>query len=430
MKVLVLGGGGREHAIAWRLASDPVVSRVFCAPGNAGIAQVASTVALDPGSPRDVVAFVEEHQIDLTVIGPELPLTRGVADVLAARRCLVFGPTKAAAEIESSKVFAKEFMSRHGVPTADYAICSNADEAARALESGRFGFPVVLKADGLAAGKGVIVAEDRAAARLAVETIMVARQFGAAGDRLLVEQCLEGSEVSVFAISDGTRAIHFGSAQDHKRAFDGDRGPNTGGMGAFAPSPLLDAALRARIDGEIIQPTIDGLREEGRPFRGFLYAGLMLTVDGPKVLEFNARLGDPESQVVLPLLAGEFAPVLREAAAGELNRSDCRFSADVAVGVVLASGGYPDRYQTGKPISGLESASAEPGALVFHAGTAIADSRIVTSGGRVLTVVGSGTDYPTAMERAYAAAGRISFEGMYCRRDIGRKAVAREVDSR
>jgi phosphoribosylamine--glycine ligase len=422
MNILVLGGGGREHALTWRLACDAGVSRIFCAPGNAGIAQVAVTVPLDPANPADVLAFVEEHDIALTVVGPELPLTRGVVDLLSARGRLAFGPTRAAAEIESSKVFAKEFMVRHRVPTADCEVCSSADAARRVVASGRFGFPLVVKADGLAAGKGVIIAEDRTVAFGAIDAIMVGRQFGEAGERVLIEECLAGPEVSFFVVSDGVRGLSFCSAQDHKRAYDDDRGPNTGGMGAFAPSPLVDAALAARIIDEVVTPTIDGMRAEGRPFRGFLYVGLMLTSGGPKVLEFNARLGDPEAQVLLPLLAEDLMPLLHDAAAGTLSRSSAVFASGATVGVVLASGGYPDRYETRKPIAGLDEAAAAPGVLVFHAGTAIQGDQVVTSGGRVLTIVGRGPDYGSAIARAYEAVGRIAFEGMHWRRDIGAKA--------
>lgn len=425
MNVLVLGGGGREHALAWRLASDGGVSRVFCAPGNAGTTLVATNVALDPGCPADVLAFVEEHDIALTVVGPELPLTRGVVDLLSARGRLVFGPTKAAAEIESSKVFAKRFMQRHRVPTASCEICSSAEEARAVVASGRFSFPLVVKADGLAAGKGVIVADDRPAALGAIDAMMVARQFGQAGDRILIEEYLTGPEVSFFVVSDGVRGLSFHSAQDHKRAYDGDHGPNTGGMGAFAPSPLVDAAMAARITDEVVAPTIAGMRAEGRLFRGFLYAGLMLTVDGPKVLEFNARLGDPEAQVVLPMLAEDLLPLVHDAAAGTLGRSSARFVTGATVGVVLASGGYPDRYDIQKPIAGLDEASSDPGVLVFHAGTAKRGDQVVTAGGRVLTVVGRGPDYASAMARAYQAVGRISFEGMHFRTDIGQKAILR-----
>jgi phosphoribosylamine--glycine ligase len=423
MNVLVLGGGGREHALVWRLASDGSVSNLYCAPGNAGIARLATTVPLDPASPADVLAFVEEHDIGLTVVGPELPLTRGVVDLLGAHGRPILGPTKAAAEIESSKVFAKEFMQRHRVPTAACEICSSAEDARRVVASGRFSFPLVLKADGLAAGKGVIIADDAGAALRTIDTMMVARHFGQAGDRILIEQHLQGPEVSFFVLSDGARAISFHSAQDHKRAYDDDRGPNTGGMGAFAPSPLVDAPMAARITDEVIAPTIEGMRAEGRPFCGFLYAGLMLTADGPKVLEFNARMGDPEAQVVLPMLGEDLLPLLRDAAAGTLGRSSSRFSAGAVVGVVLASGGYPDRYETGKPITGLDEATSEPDVVVFHAGTATRGDQVVTAGGRVLTIVGRGSDYASAMARAYQGVSRISFEGMHYRKDIGAKAL-------
>ncbi len=423
MNVLVLGGGGREHALAWRLARDAGVSQVFCAPGNAGIADVARTVPLDLADPRQVLDCVEDHDIGLTIVGPELPLTRGVADLLGARGHLVFGPTRAAAEIESSKVFAKEFMQRHHVPTAACEVCESADEARRAVASGRFSFPVVVKADGLAAGKGVVIADDGESAGRAIDAMMVGRQFGAAGDRVLIEEHLQGPEVSLFVVSDGVRSIAFGSAQDHKRVFDHDCGANTGGMGAFAPSPLVDDATASRIADQVIAPTIEGLREEGRPFRGFLYAGLMLTADGPKVLEFNARLGDPEAQVVLPLLDQELMPLLRDAAAGSLAASSARFSGDVAVGVVIASGGYPDKYETGKPIAGVEEAAQQPDVLLFHAGTARREQRLVTAGGRVLTVVGRAANYTAAMSRAYGAIGAIAFDRMHYRHDIGTKAV-------
>ncbi|MGE5360228.1 MAG: phosphoribosylamine--glycine ligase, partial [Bacteroidales bacterium] len=320
-------------------------------------------------------------------------------------------------------VFAKQFMRRHRVPTADCEICEDAETARRVVRSGRFGFPLVVKADGLAAGKGVIIAPDAATALSAIDDVMVARQFGDAGDRLLLEECLQGPEVSVFVLADGTGATAFHTAQDHKRALDDDRGPNTGGMGAFAPSPLVDRALADRIRDEVIAPTIAGMRVEGRPFCGFLYAGLMLTPDGPKVLEFNARLGDPEAQVVLPMLDEDLAPLLLDAAAGQLNRSSCRFLDGARVGVVVASAGYPGDYAKGKVITGLDAATTDAGALVFHSGTTTRDGAVVTAGGRVLTVVGAGSDYRTAMSRAYDGVKKISFEGMRYRTDIGRKAI-------
>lgn len=423
MKLLVIGSGAREHALAWKLAREAGVSEVICAPGNAGMAEVARVLPLDTSDPEAVFALAAREQVDLTVIGPELPLTHGVADLFAARGRLLLGPTRLAAELESSKAFAKDFMARHGVPTADYQVCDTVDAAIALLGTGRFGYPVVIKADGLAAGKGVVVAADPVSATLAVRSMMVDRRFGPAGARVVIEECMRGPEVSVFALTDGRSAILLPTAQDHKRAYDGDQGPNTGGMGAFAPSPLVDDPLLDRIRDTIVLPTIEGMRAEGREFRGFLYAGLMLTDAGPKVVEFNVRLGDPEAQVVLPMVASDLAPLFRDAAAGRLGETSCRVREWPRVGVVLASGGYPDSYETGKAITGLAHAASVPGVLVFHAGTTRRGDTVSTSGGRVLTVVGEGQDYRQAISRAYEAAGRIAFEGRFMRSDIGKKAV-------
>jgi phosphoribosylamine---glycine ligase len=421
MRILVIGSGAREHALAWRLAQDPSVETVVCAPGNAGIGEVARLVPVDVVDPEALFALAEREQLDLTVVGPEVPLTRGVADLFSARGRLLLGPSRLAAELESSKAFAKDFMARHHVPTARYRVCDS--PAAATAAAREFGHPVVVKADGLAAGKGVVVAADELQAGAAIQNMMVDRRFGAAGSRVVIEECMQGPEVSVFALTDGRRAVLLPTAQDHKRAFDDDQGPNTGGMGAFAPSPLVDEALLDRIRASIIQPVIDGLRSEGREFRGFLYAGLMLTAEGPKVVEFNVRMGDPEAQVVLPLIDGAFAHLLRDAAAGQLGQSACEVSGRARVGVVVASAGYPEKYETGRVISGLGAAASVTGALVFHAGTARRDNEIVTAGGRVLTVVGEGRDHREAMSRAYEAAARISFEGAFMRKDIGMKAI-------
>jgi phosphoribosylamine--glycine ligase len=424
MKILVIGAGAREHALVWTLAREAGVSEVACAPGNAGIADIARTVPLDSADPAAVLALAEEMGADLTIVGPELPLTRGVADLFAARGRRLLGPTRAAAELESSKAFAKQFMAKYRVPTAGYRVCEAPEIALGVLAGGQFGYPVVLKADGLAAGKGVVIAGDPVSASRAVQAMMVDRRFGEAGSRIVIEEYMEGREVSVFAVTDGGSAVLLPTAQDHKRAFDGDQGPNTGGMGAFAPSPLVDEVLLDRIRDTIIQPTIDGMRAEGREFRGFLYAGLMLTADGPKVVEFNVRLGDPEAQVVLPMLDGPLGPLLRDAADGRLGgQTSCPVKEWPRVGVVLASAGYPDKYETGKPISGLGSAASVPGVTVFHAGTARRGDTVTTAGGRVLTVVAEGRDYRQAISRAYEAAGRISFDGMFMRKDIGKKAV-------
>ncbi len=420
--MLVIGSGGREHALARALANDSTVS-VTCAPGNAGIARDVSVVPIDAGDVDALLALTNREQFDLTVVGPELPLERGVVDRFQSAGHRIFGPTRAAARLECSKAFAKAFMSRYGIPTARYRVCETAHEAFDALARGELGLPVVVKADGLAAGKGVVVAVTRQEAEAAVRAAMHHHQFGAAGDRIVLEECLSGPEVSVFALCDGTTAIPLGSAQDHKRVFDDDRGPNTGGMGAFAPSPVMDTELDARVTREIIQPVLRGMREEGHPYCGFLYAGLMLTCDGPKVIEFNVRFGDPEAQVVLPRVRSNLLALLTAAADGHVGRASVEFESGVAVGVVLASAGYPGSVQSGVPIDGLEAASAMPGVDVFHAGTAARNGQIVTAGGRVLTVVARGAGFADAIARAYEGVSKISFEGMQYRRDIGKKAL-------
>jgi phosphoribosylamine--glycine ligase len=423
MRVLVLGSGAREHALVARLACERDVGEIVVAPGNPGIAHLARTVPIDLADPEAARALAEREQIDFTLVGPELPLSLGIADRFADDGRLLFGPTAAAARLESSKAFAKAFMERHHIPTAKFRICNSRDEALESVRRGDLGFPVVLKADGLAAGKGVVIADDRAAAEQAIGEAMLERKFGAAGDRMVIEECLTGPEVSFFAICDGVRALPIGTAQDHKRVFDEDRGPNTGGMGAFAPSPLIDRALEARIMREIVDPVIAGMTAEGHPFRGFLFVGLMLTGDGPKVIEFNVRLGDPEAQVVLPLIAEPLLPLLVAAATGALRASAVRIGPERFAGVVIASRGYPASSESGQPIAGIDAAEAIPGVAIYHAGTAQRDGRIVTAGGRVLTVVGSGSDFTEAIARAYTGVLQISFPGMQYRRDIGRKAL-------
>jgi phosphoribosylamine--glycine ligase len=421
MKVLVVGAGGREHALAWTLAADPSVSRVVCAPGNPGMAEVAEVCPVGVTAIDDIAALVRQEGIDLTVVGPEAPLALGLADRLEHDGSPVVGPRRAAARLETSKAFAKQFMARHQVPTAAYRVCRSADEALGALDE--LGLPAVLKADGLASGKGVVVAEDRASAEAAIAAAMVERRFGDAGEILVVEALLRGEEASCFYVCDGATALPLGAAQDHKRVLDGDRGPNTGGMGAFAPSPLVTPEVSARVMAEIVEPVLAGMDAEGTPYRGFLYVGLMLTADGPTVIEFNVRFGDPEAQVVLPAITVALAPVLAAAAAGRLGGATCRLSPDPRVGVVLAAGGYPGPFERGRPISGLSDASSRDGVLVFHAGTARRGTEIVTDGGRVLTVVGRGQDHRRAMDRAYEAAACIHFDGMQYRRDIGLKAL-------
>lgn len=404
-----------------RLSADPGVT-VMAAPGNPGIAQLVPVFPVDLRNPQAMLALAEREQIDLTVVGPEVPLGAGVADAFATAGRLLLGPTAAAAQLETSKAFAKAFMARHSVPTARFHTANTADEALGVVRSGAFGFPVVLKADGLAAGKGVVIAPDLASAEEAIVAAMTDGRFGSAGDRLVIEECLVGPEVSFFVLSDGVRALPIGTAQDHKRIFDNDEGPNTGGMGAFAPSPLVDATLHARVMQEIVDPVIAGMAAEGHPFRGFLYVGLMLTTDGPRVIEFNVRLGDPEAQVLLPRIAQPLAALLAAGARGDLSHTECALSADALVGVVVASRGYPDSAESGQPIHGIAAAEAA-GARVIHAGTALRDGTLVTAGGRVLTVVASGPTFAGAIDRAYAGVRAIHFDGMQFRSDIGRKAL-------
>ena len=420
----MVGGGAREHTLAWKLAGERAVGEVICAPGNAGIASIARCLPADMTDPEGLLALAERESVDLTVIGPEVPLSHGVADVFRERGRLIVGPTRAAAALESSKAFAKAFMARHRVPTARFLLCDSAQAALAAIASGEFGYPLVIKADGLAAGKGVVIAEDRATAERSVREAMVERRFGAAGERVVLEEFLVGPEASYFVLADGRSVMPLGSAQDHKRIFDDDRGPNTGGMGAFSPSPLITPDIERRVLEEVVRPVLAGMAAEGAPFTGFLYVGLMLTAQGPKVIEFNVRFGDPEAQVVFPMLDEDLSALLVAAATGSLPSRPARFSAEAHVGVVLAAGGYPDAYEGGKPIAGLDAAAAVPGALVFHAGTARRDGLVVTNGGRVLTVVGRGPTYRAAIDVAYAAASHITFEGMQYRRDIGAKALA------
>ena len=426
MRVLVIGSGAREHALVARLSADPGVEVVCCAPGNPGIARQTRTVPLDVADVDAAAALAARERIELTVVGPEVPLSKGIADRFARDGRLLFGPTAAAARLETSKAFAKAFMARHGVATASFRVCGSAADASAQVASGAFGFPIVLKADGLAAGKGVVIAGDRAAADAAIAAAMRDRVFGSAGDRLVVEEHLTGPEVSFFVVSDGRRAVPIGSAQDHKRIFDDDQGPNTGGMGAFAPSPLVPMSgggLESRVMRDIVEPVIAGMAAEGNPFHGFLYVGLMLTADGPKVIEFNVRLGDPEAQVILPLIDEPLAPMLSAAAAGSLARSSVRIGGDKLTGVVLASRRYPASSSSGQVIDGIDAAAAITGVTVYHAGTGMRAGKVVTAGGRVLTVVGRGGDFSESIARAYAGVMQISFDGMQFRRDIGRKAL-------
>ncbi len=422
MRVLVIGSGGREHAMAWRLARDPEVRAVVTAPGNPGMAALGECRPLVVTDPQAVLALVEAEAIDLTVVGPEAALDAGVADYLRDRGHAVVGPRRAAARLETSKAFAKACMEDWGIPTARFRTCHSLDEALAAVSGEAFGFPVVVKADGLAGGKGVVIAADRTEAESAVRAAMVDQQFGTAGQTLVIEECLTGPEVSFFVLADGRRALPLGTAQDHKRAFDGDRGPNTGGMGAFAPNPLWSDALQAEVMRDIVEPVIRGLDGDGG-YRGFLYVSLMLTAQGPKVIEFNVRFGDPETQVIWPLLEGRVAATLRAAALGDLGEAPpMTMGPGACVGVVLAAPGYPASPVTGQRIEGLDAAPVGH-VVVFHAGTARRGTDLVVAGGRVVTVVAKAATHAEAMRLAYASVPRIAFDGMFYRTDIGGKAL-------
>lgn len=425
MKILVVGNGGREHALTWKIRQSPLVRALYCAPGNAGILEIADCIPIDTTSIVELADFAETVKADLTVVGPELPMVLGIADEFQRRGLTIFCPTRAAAEIEGSKAFAREFMDRHHIPAPRFAVCSSRAEATEALASGRLGFPLVVKADGLAAGKGTVIVPDRGGAEAAVDAIMSERRFGSAGDRIVLEEFLEGEEVSFLVFSDGARVVPMVSAQDHKRALDGDQGPNTGGMGAISPATNLSLDAHKRVLTEIIVPTVAGMAAEGRPFRGVLYAGLMMTAEGPKVLEFNARFGDPETQAILARMKSDIVPLLLDSARGQMRDTKLDWAMEPTVCVVLASQGYPDAIETGKPIHGLESLKGLKDVIAFHAATARRDGQTVTVGGRVLGITALGANHEAAIERAYEAVKSVSFEGMQYRRDIGHRAVAR-----
>ena len=423
MKVLVIGSGGREHALVWKLRQSAAVDKLYCAPGNAGIAADAECVAIGVEDADKLAEFVKKAGIDLVVVGPEAPLCAGVADVLRNCGVAVFGPGKAAARLEGSKDFAKEFMLKYGIPTARGEAFTDEASALKyiASEFSRGAKGIVVKADGLAAGKGVLVAEDqRSAEEFTKECFRGA--FGAAGAKVVIEELLTGEETSVLALTDGKTIIRLASSQDHKRVFDDDKGPNTGGMGAYSPAPVVTPEVEKRIDEEILKPFLRGLAAEKLDYRGVLFAGLMIENGIPKVLEFNVRFGDPEVQPVLRRLEGDLGEILLRTARGELEGTKIGWSAEPCVSVVMASGGYPGKYAKGFPISGLDAA-AEEGAVVFHAGTAFKDGKIVNSGGRVLGVSARGRDIRDAIANAYRAVDKISFEGGFCRRDIGAKAL-------
>lgn len=423
MKILVIGSGGREHALVWKIAQSPLVEKVFCAPGNPGTAQLAVNVPLKVEDLDGLLDFARTHRIDLTVVGPELPLSLGIVDRFEAAGLTIFGARQNAALIEASKAFAKELMHKYDVPTAFYDVFTEVEPALAYIA--RHGAPIVVKADGLAAGKGVVVAQTVEEANAAVRDMLSGNAFGAAGARVVIEEFLEGEEASFLAFTDGRNIIPLASAQDHKPVFDGDSGPNTGGMGAYSPAPVVTPAVHDQAMAEVMRRTVDGMAAEGRPYRGVLYAGLMIRDGAVKTLEFNARFGDPECQPLLMRLKSDLVPVLLACARGDLAGIELEWHDQAAVCVVMASGGYPGDFPKGLPISGLAAAAQLDDLVVFHAGTAVADGRVVTAGGRVLGVTGRGPTVAAAIDTAYRGVRAISWEGAHYRSDIGRKALTR-----
>ena len=423
MKVLVLGGGGREHALVWKLRQSPRVSELYCAPGNGGIGEEAECFPVDLKSLESITALAVRLRPDLTVVGPEQPLTLGVVDEFTRRGWRIFGPTKTAAQLEWSKSFAKEFLQRHRIPTAAYAICDSVEQIRSALT--HFHLPVVVKADGLAAGKGVVIAKTKEEAASVAAEMLSGRMLGEAGARVVLEECLKGDELSFLVLSDGENVAPLAAAQDHKRAGDGDTGPNTGGMGAYSTSEIVDDHMRDWLIHHIAQPVVAGMKAEDAEFKGVLYCGLMMTARGPMVLEFNCRFGDPETQPILMRLESDLVDALEASIEGRVSEVDFRWSRDAAVCVVMASGGYPGTFEIGKRISGLDEAGGIEGVKVFHAGTSRRDGAYYTSGGRVLGVTARAASLDEAVERGYEACGKIEFEGAYYRGDIAARAVRR-----
>ena len=423
MNVLLIGSGGREHALAWALAASPLLAKLYCAPGNGGIAKEAECVELDVSDHAAVAAFCNDNNIDLVVVGPEAPLVAGLADDLASLGIKVFGPSKAAARLEGSKAFTKELCSRKNIPTAAYAHFTDAD-AAKAYAQAQ-GAPIVVKADGLAAGKGVTVAETLDQALVAIDECFSGK-FGAAGAELVIEEYLVGEEASFFVLCDGEHVLPLVTAQDHKRVHDGDTGPNTGGMGAYSPAPVMTDAMCARTMQEIILPTVEGMAEAGTPYQGVLYAGLMITKDGPKLIEYNVRFGDPECQPLMMRLKSDLLPALLATTDGVLDRFDLRWYDDAALTVVMAAQGYPGKYEKGSVISGLDEAGSDENVEIFHAGTALKDGTVIATGGRVLNVTARGASVREAQQRAYAAIAKIDWPEGFCRSDIGWRAIERE----
>jgi len=422
MKILVIGGGGREHALAWKLKQSPAITRIFCAPGNAGTASIAENVPIAATELKPLLAFAKQNDVDLTVVGPDDPLALGIVDLFTRDNLRIFGPTKSAARLESSKIFAKELMRAQKVPTAQAQTFSDSQQALSYCDELKF--PVVIKADGLALGKGVIIANDAATARSTIEAMMNEARFGDAGRRIVIEEFLRGRECSIHALVDGENYRLLESARDHKRAFDGDEGPNTGGMGAFSPANNWNDKLQSQFETEVMRPVLRGLAKEGIVYRGLLYPGLMMTDDGPRVLEFNCRFGDPETQALLPRLKSDLVQLLEATIDGKIDQQTIEWDKRASVTVVLASAGYPGKYEGGKVISGLENAAKLEGVQILHAGTKSAGSQIVTAGGRVLAVTALGSTIADARKRAYEAAELIQFEGCNYRRDIALSAAS------
>jgi phosphoribosylamine--glycine ligase len=423
MKVLVLGGGGREHALVWKLKQSPRVSQLYCAPGNGGVADEAECLPADLKSLDSMVALATHLQPDLTLVGPELPLTLGVVDEFTRRGWRIFGPTQAAARLESSKSFAKEFLQRHHIPTAPFAICDSIEQVKSAL--GHFHTPVVVKADGLAAGKGVVIAKSKEEASSVAAEMLSGKMLGDAGSRVVLEECLKGDELSFLVFSDGERVAPLVGAQDHKRVGDGDTGPNTGGMGAYSTADIVDDRMRDWLVNHIARPVVAGMKAEGSEFKGVLYCGLMMTARGPMVLEFNCRFGDPETQPILMRLESDLVDALEASIDGRVSDGDFKWTRDASVCVVMSSGGYPGTFEQGKRIDGLEDANAVKGVKVFHAGTSKREGAYYSAGGRVLGVTARAADLETAVERAYEACGKISFAGAHYRKDIAGRALKR-----
>ena len=425
MKVLVVGNGGREHALVWKIRQSPLVGDVFCAPGNAGIAALADCVPIDTSNIVEVADFAQTVKADLTVVGPELPMVLGIADEFAKRGMSIFCPSRAAAEIEGSKAYARDFMEKHKVPSPRFRICPTEEAAQNFIKEAPFKYPFVVKADGLAQGKGTVIVNDKKEAKDAVAAMMADKKFGTAGAKLVMEEYLEGEEISFLLFSDGARVLPMVSVQDHKRALDNDRGPNTGGMGTVSPATNLSMDAHKQIMHDIVLPTIGGLAAEGRKYQGVLYAGLMITDGGPRVLEFNARFGDPETQVIMARMKSDLVPILKGVADGALKETKIDWAKEPAACVVMASKGYPDEAETGKEIRGLDSLKGAPDVMVYHSATALRDGKVVTVGGRVLGVTALGANLDAAVQRAYEAVSKISFDGMQYRKDIGQKALAR-----